>query len=290
MNPLLPQLRPLADAASQSASGAFLATDCGVTPWHSSASRAIVPSLRTEQLLRDRWPPEIAKDGRVRDAVVGGDGTRGSFAAPRRISSESGTSRRRRRASGRAFDGNVVSFASARRMSCKSTLGKAFCGTQPCHVDHLLDPTARLDHRLGQVIVHAEAIPTTQPSRAVTLIEPPASPARATLARRRPRRKPTVALLVLSSSPLHLMSQTPLRRLPSFAHFLQAQPCLPQPEHPFRTAKEVTQSGVHNAIVGSEHPQRLTGNPPVEQRLIGHETTQTTKLRHDTDPIVVNTP
>jgi hypothetical protein len=37
----------------------------------------IAPSLRAEDLLRDRWPLEVAKDGRVRDPVVGGNGAEG---------------------------------------------------------------------------------------------------------------------------------------------------------------------------------------------------------------------
>src|SRR5438874_3956226 len=45
--------------------------------WHSAASRAIAPSLSTEQLLSDPWPLEVAKDGRVTDAVVGGNGAEG---------------------------------------------------------------------------------------------------------------------------------------------------------------------------------------------------------------------
>jgi hypothetical protein len=69
---------------------------------------------------------------------------------------------------------------------------------------------------------------------------------------------------VLPGSPLHVLLQKPQRRSPSFALCVEAAACFPQLKLRIRTAEEVTQCGVHDPIVASEHPQRLTGNPPVE--------------------------
>jgi hypothetical protein len=80
------QLRPLADHGGSSwvSLGALAKHRSAALPWPSAAPRAIAPLLRTEQLPRDLRPFEVAKDGRMTDAVVGSYGAEGllSRAAP----------------------------------------------------------------------------------------------------------------------------------------------------------------------------------------------------------------
>jgi hypothetical protein len=59
------------------------------------------------------------------------------------MSSESGTSLRRRRASGRAFDGNVTSFAGASRMIDQHEPLARGCSFQPADLCERRRPTRR---------------------------------------------------------------------------------------------------------------------------------------------------